>query len=75
VLAFIHDHIDASETYQLRHADLEFGELLPQMPSWMEQDEYEKEERVGFSLERLTKEIGRVVPALAYARCRIDSDE
>jgi hypothetical protein len=75
VLAFMRDHIDATETYQLRDADLAFGELLPQMPSWMEQDEYEKEERVGFSLERLTKEIGRVVPALAYGRSRVDSDE
>ena len=75
VLAFIRDHIDASKTYRLRDADLAFGELLPPMPGWMEQDEYEKEQRVGFNLERLTKEIGRVVPALAYARCRVDADE
>lgn len=75
VLAFIRDHIDASRTYRLRDADLAFGELLPQKPGWMEQDEYEKEISIGFNLERLTKEIGRVVPALTRAAYREDRDE
>jgi hypothetical protein len=75
VLAFIRDHIDGSKTYRLRDADLAFGELLPQMPGWMEQDEYERETRVGFNLERLTKEIGRAVPALIRAGDRVGPDE
>jgi hypothetical protein len=75
VLAFIRDHIDASKTYRLCDADLAFGELLPQRPGWMEQDEYEREISIGFNLERLTKEIGRVVPALIAAGNRPGRDE
>ena len=75
VLAFIRDHIDASKTYRLRDADLAFGELLPQMPGWMEQDEYERETSVGFNLERLPNEIGRAVPALIRAGNRPDCNE
>lgn len=75
VLSFIRDHIDASKTYHLRDADLAFGELLPQKPGWMEQDEYEREISIGFNLERLTKEIGRAVPALIRAGDRPDRDE
>jgi hypothetical protein len=75
VLAFIRDHIDASQTYQLQAADLAFGELLPQKPGWMEQDEYEKEISIGFNLEQLTKEIGRVVPALTHVAYRRDREE
>ena len=66
MLAFIRDHIDTSKTYRLRDADLAFGELLPQKPGWMEQDEYERDASIGFNLERLTKEIGRVAPALIH---------
>ena len=75
VLAFIRDHIDASKTYRLRDADLAFGELLPQKPGWMEQDEYEREISIGFNLERLTKEIARAVPAMTRAGSRPDRDE
>jgi hypothetical protein len=75
VLAFLRNHIDASKTYRLRDADLELGELLPQKPEWMEQDEYERETSVGFNFERLTKEIGRGVPSLIRAGHRIDPDE
>ena len=55
VLTFIRDHIDASETYRLDAADLEFAELLPDKPRSIEQEEYEEQTRVGFSLERLAK--------------------
>lgn len=74
VLAFIRDHVDASKSYRLCDADLAFGELMPQMPGWMEQDEYEKERGTAFNLERLTKEIGRVVPALVHLAERRDRD-
>ena len=57
VSAFIRDHIDAEEVYQLGQADLEFGELLPEKPGWMKQDEHEERRRVGFSLERIAKKI------------------
>jgi hypothetical protein len=60
VLEFIRDHVDPSEVYRLGQADLEFGELLPPKPGWMEQDEYEERTRVGFQLERLTKRIGPI---------------
>jgi hypothetical protein len=56
-------------------ADLAFGELLPQKPGWLEQDEYERETRIGFNMERLTKEIGRAVPAFTRAAYRHDPDE
>jgi hypothetical protein len=35
------DHIDVSETYRLGEED-SFGELLPDKPGWLEQDEYEE---------------------------------
>ena len=57
VLEFIRDHIEGTEVYRLAEADLEFGELLPEKPNWMQQDEYEERTRVGFNLERLTKEV------------------
>lgn len=63
VLGFIRDHIDSTETYRLGEADLEFGELLPEKPGWLDQEEYEERTRVGFTLERLTKEVGALVPA------------
>jgi hypothetical protein len=55
VTAFIRDHIDAD--YQLGQADLEFGELLPEKPGWMKQDDFEERSRVGFNLERIAKKI------------------
>ncbi|HVG52773.1 MAG TPA: hypothetical protein VM846_00005 [Vicinamibacterales bacterium] len=60
VLAFIRDHVEADETYRLDAAALEFGELLPAMPGWLAQDEYEKQTAVGFGLERLTKTVDRL---------------
>lgn len=61
VLAFIRDHIDAGETYRLGAADLEFGELLPEKPGWVEQDEYEQRTRIGFNLERLVKAVNGLI--------------
>jgi hypothetical protein len=63
VLTFIHDHIDVAEVYRLAEADLAFGELLPAKPGWLEQEEYEERNRVGFQLERLTNGVGAVLPA------------
>jgi hypothetical protein len=42
VLGFIRDHIDSAELYRLAEGDLVFGELLPEKPGWMEQEEYER---------------------------------
>jgi hypothetical protein len=58
VLEFIRDHVDPHETYRLSADDLEFGELLPSKPGWMEQEEYEERRAIGFQLERLTKQLG-----------------
>ena len=57
VLAFLRDHLDPSELYRLGEADLEFAELLPARPGWLEQEEYEERNRVGFGLERLAKRV------------------
>jgi hypothetical protein len=57
VLGFIRDHIARDETYRLGSADLEYGELLPERPGWVEQDEYEQRTRIGFNLERLVKSV------------------
>ena len=62
VLDFIREHVDAAEVYRLGEADLSFGELLPQKPGSVEQQEYEERTSVGFNLERLTKRIGEVMP-------------
>jgi hypothetical protein len=59
VLGFIRDHIEFTEVYRLGEADLEFGELLPAKPGWLEQEEYEERTSVGFHLGRLTKKNGR----------------
>src|SRR3954469_12076873 len=58
VLEYIRDHIDEDEVYRLRAADLEFGEILPEMPGIVEQEEYERKEGIRFSMERIAKEIG-----------------
>jgi len=57
-LAYIREHLEGGEVYRLGPADLEFGEILPQKPGIVEQDEFERENRVGFSMERIAKEIG-----------------
>jgi hypothetical protein len=58
-LADIREHIEGGEVYRLNALDLEFGEILPVQPGLVAQEEYEREQRVGFSLERIAKEIGR----------------
>jgi hypothetical protein len=60
MLTYIRDHVSAEEVYRLGLADLEFGDLLPPKPGWMEQDDYEERNRVGFSLERLVREVGSI---------------
>jgi hypothetical protein len=57
VLAFIRDHVEVKELYRLAESDLAFAELLPEKPGWLEQDEWEERNRIGFNLERLTREI------------------
>ncbi len=39
VLTFVRDHLDPSEVYRLDESDLEFAELLPGRPGWMEQED------------------------------------
>jgi hypothetical protein len=58
-LSYIREHIEGGEVYRLGAGDLEFGEILPEKPGLIAQEEYERDERVGFSLERIAKEIGR----------------
>ena len=58
-LAYIRDRIEGGEVYRLGSADEAFGEILPEQPGLVAQEEYEREHRVGFSLERMAKEIGR----------------
>jgi hypothetical protein len=71
VLAFIRDHIERDETYRLGTADLEYGELLPERPGWVEQDEYEQRTRIGFNLERLVKSVDNL--GGPFWRCRSQS--
>jgi hypothetical protein len=63
VLSFIRDHLDINETYRLGEYDLAFGELLPDKPGWLNQEEYEERTRVGFQLERLSKVAGEMTMA------------
>jgi hypothetical protein len=58
VLAYLREHIEGGEVYHLGQADVEFGELLPQKPGVVEQDEFERENSIGFSMERIAKEAG-----------------
>jgi hypothetical protein len=58
VLTFIRDHIEPSEVYRLDEDDLAFGELLPEKPVWMEQEEYERENALRFGVERLYRSRG-----------------
>ena len=75
VLGFIRDHIEAAEVYRLGEKDLAFGELLPEKPEWMEQQEYEERTSVGFHLERLTKRVGELMPAEFVVAAREDEGE
>jgi len=61
VLRFIRDHLEPAETYRPCAADLEIGELVPSKPEWLTQDEDEERNRVGFTLERMTKGVGRLL--------------
>src|SRR2546425_10120293 len=45
VLGFIRDCIESAEVYRLGEADLHFGELLPETPGWLEQEQYEERNR------------------------------
>ena len=63
VLQFIRDHVETAETYRLSASDLEFGELLPLKPGWLEQDEYEERTGVRFLLERVTKAVDGLAAA------------
>ncbi len=60
VLGFIRDRIEPAEVYRLSEADLAFGELLPEEPGSIEQEEYEERTRVGFHLERLARRAGEL---------------
>lgn len=74
-LDYIREHLEGGEVYRLGAADLDFGEILPEKPGMVEQEEYEREERVGHSLERIAREIdgsrfssGALMAALADER-------
>jgi hypothetical protein len=58
-LAYIAEHIEGGEVYRLSDADLAFGEILPEKPGSVRQSDFERDERIGSSLERIAKEIGR----------------
>ena len=75
VLRFICDHIETSETYRLSASDLEFGELLPSKPGWLEQDEYEERTGVRFMLERVTKAVDRLATAAQHTLWNRDAEE
>ena len=80
-LAYIREHIEGGEVYRLGPDDLEFGEILPQKPDLVEQDEFERENRLGFSMEQIAKEIGgssggayAIAEALAMRQDRQESE-
>jgi hypothetical protein len=62
VLEFIRDRIESAEVYRLGEADLRFGELLPEKPGSLQQEEYEERTSVGFHLDRLSKKVREVLP-------------
>lgn len=69
VMEFLRDHIEPHEVYRLGEADLEFGELLPERPSVVEQEEWDQRRGVGFQLERIAKGVsGLSFDALMMAR-------
>jgi hypothetical protein len=67
VLEFMSDHIDTAATYRLADRDLEFGELLPEKPGWVAQDEYEERTGIRFNLERLAKAVERGGVRIAWS--------
>ena len=72
----IRDRIESAEIYRLAEADLHFGELLPEKPGWLEQEEYEERTSVGFHLERLSKKVGAVLPReLAICRAPVECND
>ena len=76
VLGFIRDRIESAEIYRLGESDLQFGELLPEKPGWLEQEEYEERTRVGFHLERLSRKVGEGLPReLAIAAQQVERDQ
>jgi hypothetical protein len=73
VLSFLRDHIEAAEVYRLGEADLEFGELLPEKPDWMQQEEYEAS--FGFSFGGGANRVGSRTPMdLAYAAAQANDE-
>ena len=75
VLAFIRDHIDSAQIYRLSEGDLAFGELLPEKPGWIEQEEYEESTSVRVHLERLTKIAGELMPRECAFAARQTEDQ
>jgi hypothetical protein len=76
VLGFIRDHIEPAAVYRVGEADLAFGEVLPQKPGWMEQQEYEERTSIGLHLGRLTTSVGGLVPReLVCAARHADGDD
>jgi hypothetical protein len=63
VLGYIRDHIEGGEVYRLGEEDLEFGEILPEKPGCVEQEEFERETRADFIMERLAREMGSLSSA------------
>ena len=57
VLEFLGEHLEPLEVYRLGQADLEFGELVPEKPGAVEQEEYEERTRIGFELGRIGKRV------------------
>ena len=57
-LAYIREHVEGGEVYRLGPNDVEFGEILPQKPGVVEQEEFDRENSIGFSMERIAKDIG-----------------
>lgn len=57
VLTFLRDHLDPSEVYRLGESDVDFGELLPRQPGWMEEDECDEGTRLGFGVGRYARRI------------------
>ena len=75
VLAFVLDHVDRGEVYRLTEADLAFGELLPERPGWMDQEDHEERNGIRFHLERVTRAVGEFTPvAFAIASKQLDCE-
>jgi hypothetical protein len=74
ILQFIRDHVEPAETYRLGEADLEFAELMPPAPGWLNQEEYEERNRTGFWLERLTRAVERLAGTVEALLCKREGD-